>query len=351
MSILPRKWLYKAPANDEFTVMQFNCLADGLAQTGDFAHCTPEELAWEPRWALMQEEIALVQPDVLFVQEMNHPEALAQLLPDHQLLFCPKLNSPAQKCGAPPDGCAMLLRRSYYEVLDVQVMYFQMESGLNSGAIVVAARDKRNSQGVVFSTTHLKAKAAQACEDLRCQQMQQLLTRVRGSRLMLSSRLDGAQDALVVLGGDFNSAPGRDVYSAVYGEQAQGGPGPGLDFYSLYNSTAVGPHVTSPSRPGCDEVASGNAYSADDAGETKKPPVAQYALGEPAFSTFKIRRGEGEKRHLIDYLWLSGGPSCVLSALWSLPTAAEVGAQGLPCPRYPSDHLAMAVKLGWRNLL
>ena len=316
--------------------MQFNCLADGLAQTGDFKFCSPDDLAWAPRWALMQEEIAAVQPDVLFVQEMNHPEALAQLLPEHQMLFCPKLQSPALKCGAPPDGCVMMIRRSHYELMDVQIMYYQMESGMNSGAIVVAARDKRNGQGVVFATTHLKAKAEQACEDLRCLQVQQLLTRIRGSQRMLSAYLDSAHEAMVVLGGDFNSAPGREVYQAVYGCGKEGGGA--VDFYSLYNSSAVGPHVSS-------------RLGSDGEAPPEKPDVHAYVAGEPSFSTFKIRNGEGAKRHLIDYLWLSGGPSCVLSALWSLPTEEEIGAQGLPCPSYPSDHLAIAAKLGWRNLL
>ena len=68
VKLIERSWQYKNVCNDEFTVMQFNCLADGLAQTGDFKYCSEVELEWANRWNLMQEEITTVNPDVLCIQ-------------------------------------------------------------------------------------------------------------------------------------------------------------------------------------------------------------------------------------------------------------------------------------------
>ena len=320
MSLLSREWLYKAPANDEFTVMQFNCLADGLAQTGDFKYRSLEQLEWISRWRLIKEEIRQVNPDVLCMQEMNHAEDLAKFLPDHYMLFCPKLSSPAHKCGSSPDGCCILLRRSHYELIDIQIMYYKLDDqGMNSGAIIVAAKDKRNNQGIVFATTHLKAKSGAKNDQIRGQQIQQLLARIQGSQALLSGFLDNGKDAAVILTGDFNSPPSGNVYSSIYNQKNS------AKFSSLYNNIILPDDV---------EL----MLSAEE-----------YAQGEPEYTTFKVRNSEGEKKHTIDYIWLSQvEKKIILGALWALPTIDDAG---LPCDQYPSDHLALAVKIGWKELI
>jgi len=337
--LLSRDWVNYRVTNEDFVVMQFNCLADGLAQSGDYQFCTPDELAWAPRWALMQEEITKVNPDVLCMQEMNHPEVLAQFMPDHFMLLCPKLCSPALSAGAPPDGCVMMLRRSMYELLDVQIMYYNVGAEPNSGAIVAAVRDRRNKQGLVFATTHLKAKSGAANERLRMLQISQLIARIKGSRMMLSGMLggDGGEAAAggqhqVILTGDFNTSPHGDVYASVYGDTA-------LNFRSAYNSTQQGLQTV----------------FAPAAESSAKLLATDYAAQEPCFTTYKTRNGEGCKKHCIDYIWLGqdadASTKIVLAARWALPTEEQIGERGLPCVAYPSDHLALAAKFGWNGMV
>ena len=348
-SVLRREWLYKGVVSEEFTIMQFNCLADGLAQTGDFTFCSPEELEWHFRWTLMKQEISKVDPDVLCVQEMNHPEVLAQLMPTHYMVFCPKLSSPALHCGAPPDGCVMLLRRSLFKLVDVQIMYYNTEHSLNSGAIIVSVQDKRNKQGFVFATTHLKAK--ESFEEIRIVQIQQLLARIKGSRMLLSSLLSEENMPRifpkVILTGDFNSAPHRDVYRIIYEDKD-------LCFESVYNS--ISPLLP---RPTASVSANASAFDGDverDDLSIIRIERAEYAKHEPLFTTFK-KRGteESTKIHTIDYIWVSNEQTSraklMLGALLSMPSEADIGDQALPCKRYPSDHLAIAAKLGWNRLI
>ena len=329
--MLSREWLHFGVCNEEFTVMQFNCLADGLAQSGEFQYASPDELYWSSRWILIQTEINRINPDVLCVQEMNHPEALATFMPDHYMLYCPKLSSPALNCGSPPDGCVMMIRRSLYELIDVQIVYYNTGGEPNSGAIVAAVKDKRNKQGLIFATSHLKAKAAAANEEIRVIQIRQLLSRIKGSRNLLHGYLGGESQPRIILTGDFNSSPDRDVYKTIYTDSE-------INFHSVYNAC-----FRQSQRDECDKAA------------FEKPPCAEYSKHEPDFTTYKIRHGEGAKKHTIDYIWL--GQSCneqnklVVSASWSLPTTQDIGERGLPCEKYPSDHLAIAAKFGWCTLV
>ena len=92
------------------TVMQYNILADGLAQNGQFCYATPDILEWDYRNALINDEIRLVDPDILCVEECNRPESLSMLLSDHAIIWVAKLNSPAVQYGCPPDGILLAVR-------------------------------------------------------------------------------------------------------------------------------------------------------------------------------------------------------------------------------------------------
>ena len=59
----------------------------------------------------------------------------------------------------------------------------------------------------------------------------------------------------------------------------------------------------------------------------------------------KEEEKEKEIKHCIDYIFLAD-PARLLRPTHrlSVPTAAEVGPDGLPCVAYPSDHLALGVR-------
>lgn len=62
--------------------------------------------------------------------------------------------------------------------------------------------------------------------------------------------------------------------------------------------------------------------------------------GEPEFTSRKFR--EKLQCYTIDYIWHRGWK---VLAVWSLPSAEDIGPQGLPCSSYPSDHLALLCHL------
>lgn len=80
--------------------------------------------------------------------------------------------------------------------------------------------------------------------------------------------------------------------------------------------------------------------------------AAGRAVPDGVFSTWKFRPA-GEKRSLIDFVWLAGQPGehkLALTDLWSMPEEEDIGEHGLPCGRYPSDHLAVLARVGWSDL-
>tara|TARA_A100001035_G_scaffold33787_1_gene22621 strand:- start:817 stop:1869 length:1053 start_codon:yes stop_codon:yes gene_type:complete len=342
-----REWRYKTVGNDDFTVMQFNVLADGLAQTGGFTKCSSSSLEWEARMPLIEQEIRKVNPDVLCLQEVNMPQDFARFLPGHAMLFCPKLDSPAQAAGALPDGCAMFIRRDKFHILDAQVFYYNSldpDKAKSAGGIVVGVKDKRNKQGLVFATTHLKAKEKPEFELIRNDQLTQLLQKVEGMSQMTCGYTNASQ-VPIILTGDFNSPPTESCYKLMRARQ----------FESVYSTQ-------------CNTKRAMGSHAVDE---------EAYAAGEPEFTTMKVR--ESLVKRTIDYIWVGSGAATGLAfqgmnagivtgtedaaeideptasrdllvqALYSLPSAEDIGSAALPCARYPSDHCSIAAKIAWSS--
>ena len=291
---------------------------------------------------MIAQELSAIDPDVLCVQECNRANDFAGVLPGHAMLYCPKLESPAQTAGSTPDGCAIFIRRSMFHILDVNIFYYSnLDAGKakSAGAIVVGVKDKRTEEGLVFATTHLKAKEKPEFEIIRHDQLSQLLQKVEGMRSMVRGYVD--RNVCVVLTGDFNSPPGESCYSLMRERK----------YESVYNSMcSIG----------------------ETCGET--PSTSEYASGEPAFTTMKVR--EELVKRTIDYIWVSHDvevPSSfegfgtisandsiedgkkapplklVKQAVYSIPTEADIGPEALPSNHYPSDHVSIAAKLAWKS--
>lgn len=382
-SILSRTWRTAAsaagakPVDDApFTVMQWNVLADGLAQTGNFV-CAPKELlTWQPRFALIAAEIADVSPDVLCMQEVNNVDAFASLLPDYAMIWVPKLHSPALSAGATPDGVAVFVKRARFAILDVDTLYYR-DDGLaaaggaggaaagagagaapvrvrplgNQAAIVLALSEDGSRRPLIVATTHLKAKGGPLNDALRARQAAQLLAAVRSMRSRISSALGLPSESHipVIVTGDMNSDPRKGVFAACVDD-------PALAMHSVYNEHTAA-HAFKPGGPAVPLP--------------PHPAASEYAAGEPRFTTWKFRGAdEGaaaaagapavEKRQTIDYIFVSGmgsvegeaaepagKPLLKLTAVRNLPTAAEIGPDALPCARFPSDHLSLAAAFEW----
>jgi len=383
MALLARRWTPMSddagspPDSSSFCFMQWNVLADGLAQHGSFAFCDPAHLRWNARFPLIAAELKSVDADIVCLQEMNHADSYADLLSSYSMVVVPKLRSPATFEFAPADGCALFIRRSRFELLDVDVVYY-LQSGKvleglsNQNAVVCLLRDKLTSNMLVVATTHLKAKGGAESERLRSQQIEQLMGRIKAMRAKAQAALaeaglpGGGAVIPVLLSGDFNSPPTEPVFAAAYGDTD-------LGLQSVYNS-----HRRAKSAHG---PAAGAAVGS-------RPEIEAYIAGEPAFTTWKTRKEGGgvvEKRRTIDYIFASellapegdcagvdgagreaatgGGPTAASSgagvapaaacarlqllAIRELPTAEEIGPEALPSAHYPSDHLSLAARFRW----
>lgn len=145
--ILPRKIIHVAkPAfhGPKLKILQWNCLADGLAQqgtrnvraaryqivrrpnreklrnAGDFVLCPAVCLENSRRQDLFLQEIRQSDADLLCIQELNHHDewAAGELRGlGYEGIWLPKQPSPAEQFGAPPDGVALYWRRDRFEVV------------------------------------------------------------------------------------------------------------------------------------------------------------------------------------------------------------------------------------------
>ncbi len=282
-------------------VLQWNTLADGLDVTGEFQIKDPDEiLPWKVRAPRIVGRIQAWSPDILCMQEVNHPELMQDPAFESQYTgeWMEKPKSPCIPLGYPPDGCAIFWRDRLFESVSVhRITYVQpdLEKPWNQVALVVVLRglhpELRGHLWVV-ATTHLKAKDGVTNAARRTVQSAQLLAKVDE----IVSNLDSPTATIVC--GDFNSPPEESC--------ARGWKSCARDWES--------------------------------AGYRSVYPIG----GERCWTTWKVR-DTGEVRRQIDYMFVRG-PVKVLSRL-----LAPVGAEATPLPTesLPSDHLPLCAELEW----
>ena len=282
----------------------------------DFQFLSAEHGSWAHRGPLIAAELFAHAFDVAGLQEVSRLESLAtEFSGSHYVFFAPKLSS----ISTPMDGCALLLSRARFEILDVEVKYYTAAaqagggSGLsNQNAIIVTARDVLAQRSIVLAVTHLKASQTERAQAERLAQVEQLGAAVRCARVRAEEHTGGLPVPCIVLG-DFNSYPGSKPYHAHLTLMP--------DMASAYNTLAR----------------SGGSDS------------ASYAQGEPSFTTYKFRGGV-EKRETEDYIWFSEGRGLQRCALLRLPGVGELGeGRGLPSRVYPSDHLLLGARFAWEE--
>lgn len=291
-------------------VMQWNMLADGLAENGDFARCPASALEWGNRAPLVLSEIERAEADIVCMQEVNRLEWIEPFLRErgYKCIFKEKEFSPCTHYGKPADGVALFYWESKFSLTgDPSLSCFLNEDGqreaqvwhfirLLHGAwtasltpwtqkqvkIMAQLEEKEQRRRLNVVTTHLKAKAGNA-SDVRHRQARQLAECL-------------PCDEAVVVCGDFNAPPWEGAVATM--------------------------------RVNC------GLESAYDSAE--------------GFTTFKIRQGEGEHKEMVDYLFFSPGYLTPLER-WRLLTEQEVGRDGLPSPHYPSDHVALLCEFEMRS--
>eukprot|EP01023_Acetabularia_acetabulum_P066510 TRINITY_DN8994_c0_g1_i3.p1 TRINITY_DN8994_c0_g1~~TRINITY_DN8994_c0_g1_i3.p1 ORF type:complete len:307 (-),score=40.56 TRINITY_DN8994_c0_g1_i3:418-1338(-) len=296
----PRKLVqFAKPHNmgQKIRVLQWNVLADGLAQNGDFVKINqPELLSWDKRKNLVIQELKRFDPDLICLQEVNHFDDF--LKPELQLQgyegsFQAKPKSVAESYGFKSDGIAIFFKSSRFKSVVCQGdCYTNRDSKevQNQVWMFVDLIDKLSQTQIRLVTTHLKAKLGEENDYQRLLQVQQLLD-------ILQNRGKNDKQA-VILTGDFNC--GLETQACKYVESNS-------NLMKIWDESA--------------------------------------AVSAMPFTTWKIR-SKGEIQHTIDYIWYD--PKVLnFSGLFSIPQASEIGEDALPNSTYPSDHISVVVDLNY----
>lgn len=307
---LPRRWEQVAPrsGNPTLRVLQWNCLADGLAQDGQFANATPGVLQWNYRAPRLLAEIDAAEADIICLQEVNRfPDFFEPELTKRGYtgVFAEKSSSPCVHFGFPKDGQALFWRTSRLQAAGEKFAKSYVDAAgqtLSQGRLLQLLQDRATGAMLLAATTHLKAKAGAECEGVRVLESAQLAMDLRNAM----SESNGTPLALLLCG-DFNDDP--------------------------------------TSRPVENLLA--------DSQLSLRSALSDLSLPE-RFTTWKYRTSKDgsicEKRAIIDYVFYAPGAGA--SALrpvarWAPPTTKEIGPGALPSPQYPSDHLAVLVEFEW----
>ncbi len=212
--------------------------------------------------------------------------------------YFPKRDSPCLQFpdNNGPDGCALFYRSEKFNLLKKKEIILQNAQGEESNQVALLAEFKMKPQGsdggkelpsVFVAMTHLKAKAEG--RQLRGAQGKHLIKET-------SDFIDPGQ--AVIIAGDFNATIQEEIYEYFSSTQAH----PCLKLKSSYR-------------------------------------VPHYEDREPPFTSWKFR-AKGEAKYTIDYIWYTPDQLAV-DKVWSIPSQEEIGECGLPCVKYPSDHVAL----------
>ncbi|GBG76850.1 hypothetical protein CBR_g23065 [Chara braunii] len=387
----------QSPPPPVVRVLQWNTLADGLAQTGDFVKAPLAALEWAGRAPLLLGEILRADADFICLQEVNHfHDFFAPKLKDrsdaYAGFFHPKMASPARRFGFDCDGCAMFYRCRRFRCLEERAMNYVDSSTarcLNQGLQLCVFEERSSGHRLIVANTHLKA--GEEYETLRVSQAEQMLRALE----QIAGRYP---DAPVVICGDFNAPPESQVCARMRSHLM------GLrSAYAGYIGDCAGCHVSAPaSADGGPHHCSDGAPASSSAcgGEDTRDADAGGgcleflcvctvagdggdAKDEPPFTTWKFR-SRGEKRATIDYIWYADEcgrarsirgeeeEGCRGSGLhhgrgmenrsrrerrsvfrprqrWRLPDETVIGVDALPSSSFPSDHLPLMCEFAWMS--
>jgi len=274
-------------------VLQFNILADALGtEAGSFDKVPVECLKWAFRKYRILEQILLVNPDVICLEEVDHFGDYFQPIFDSlgfDGFFCPKKDSPCLKFegNSGPDGVAVFYRRSKLSLVEIENNYLENveEAESNQSIIVCMLRSKMAEKNICFAVTHLKAK--KGFENLRAAQAKSCLKFVDQLRKKVNEK------SAVIICGDFNGTTSENCYQ-IMANHCEG------------------------------SLASAYLKATGD---------------EPSYTTWKIRQ-DIEKKCTIDYIWFSHKTLDVVSYL-QLPDEKEIPETRFPSYSHASDHLAL----------
>ena len=312
-----------------FTVLQFNTLAEGLASSpqahppfqskddsndindsqdtgyGGFTEVPNPNICLDfnlRRWRLV--EVILGggifmdnQFDIIGLEEVDRYYGFFQpimTLFEYDSLFYPKPNSPGSKNGWFSDGCALFWKRDVFDLIQNETRKYQVGSQIY---IVVVLRHKQSGRDIIVAVTHLKAKQNDDNEQIRTQQVIEVVNYLSDIRRKVATENDlSVDDIPVILMGDFNADPDGDGRTCIKSVLSQE-----LQLNSAYN------------------------------------------LETDFFTTWKTR-GDKTVRRIIDYIFHTNAKGFECSKTLSIPDNEEIESSKLPGFRFPSDHMSIGAE-------
>ena len=297
--------------------------------------------------------------------------------------FVAKHDSPCTRLGFPKDGAGVFVRRGRFDVEGVWPvpLYDTRGKQCNQQGAVALLRDRGSGAAggedgagrrVIVAAIHLKAKKTPTFEALRAYTIPQVIQvclsclpppPLRASWLIRSV----GSCKLCVLSWDHRVT--RLRWTAGHAAATRASPLSCRETSTLHLSTTRTPRLRAgrllartPAAARVSRLAPRlcRASAANTFGRPRRACHPHHAVvqlcvvdaPEPEFTTWKFRPGpdgapKGTK-HVIDYIWHSAELTC--PSLWCLPTATTIGPGALPCARYPSDHLSLAVRFAYAGL-
>lgn len=275
---------------------------------------------------MILQEILRSGADIICMEEVDHfHDFLHPQLEQRGFkgLFVEKKNSPCLEFtpNNGPDGCALFYRSSKLTLLMKKEVVLDREDGTKSNQVAMLVQLQLfpdNSESSKDSDSGSKEKISEKSQDVEpvamskiaaqsaqtvCVAVTHLKAKQEGSKLrlaqgkyLLSEVHSFAGSHPVIVCGDFNAPPDEPVY-----ELFQGSDSP-----PKLSSSYVTPH---------------------------------YGNKEPSLTSWKFRAA-GESKYTIDYIWFKSD-TLKVDSIWTVPTEEEIGKDGLPCAKYPSDHVSL----------
>lgn len=312
---LNRSTFQHGDKTNSFTAMQFNLLAEGLSagpsvptpfpsgipegnNYGGFSKVSNPEISLDfslRKWRLL-EVILNHSPDVLALEEIDHfYDFFEPLLSKfgYQGIFQPKPDSPCVRLGWFSDGCALFWKTSVFQKVYCEAQQYSVG---NQVYILVTLRHLSTNRDIQVAVTHLKAKTGDKNDEIRGQQVEQLIRVFQESSSTSCENMKEYGFPILVLG-DFNTEPDNKCIRHL------------MKSIGLISS-----------------------YTRNCGDESSDKSVHGY-------TTFKIRDEKTTKR-VIDYIFYNNLLHC--THILSIPKEFEIDDEKLPGFRFPSDHFNIA---------
>ncbi|PNH12976.1 Glucose-repressible alcohol dehydrogenase transcriptional effector [Tetrabaena socialis] len=361
------------PTGAHFRVLQWNVLADGLAQTGGFYRVPPKCLEWEYRKPRLLQEILEADADIICLQELNHFGEDRPSAAVHAGQLLRNVAKTAQRLGSSSCG-----EKQGSDATGGNGSSSNGTGGTAAGAAGAGAL----GGGSAANGVHGDGAGA--------------------ARLHGNGRSNGTggggggahprAGVPVLVTGDFNTLPGSKtcrafrehplgllslweqppldatltssdatLTSSTASEAPPPGPSAAPQPAAQRPGPAAPPAPSSALRadaqqqransvPAAGDLA-GAAAAADSAAGTARAAAAAAAAAAATaaaaeFSTWKFRE-KGESKRISDYIWFSGCGALRPLQRWRMLTEAEIGPTALPSTSYASDHVSLCCEFEW----